>query len=80
MGVTALTSPAEGFPGGSLGRDGGRGGGGGGVGLTEEGVAGRTGEEDPGEKHLFRRSREIGRRKTPKWETESGKLELRFSD
>ncbi len=40
-------SPTEGFPGGSLGRDGGRGGGGGGVGLTDEGVAGRTGEEEP---------------------------------
>lgn len=36
-----------GFPGGSLGREGGRGGGGGGVGLTDEGVAGRTGEEEP---------------------------------
>lgn len=38
-----------GFPGGSLGREGGRGGGGGGVGLTDEGVAGRTGEEEPAE-------------------------------
>ncbi len=37
-----------GLPGGSLGREGGRGGGGGGVGLTDEGVAGRTGEEEPG--------------------------------
>lgn len=41
------TSPTLGFPGGSLGREGGRGGGGGGVGLTDEGVAGRTGEEEP---------------------------------
>lgn len=40
-------SPTAGFPGGSLGREGGRGGGGGGVGLTDEGVAGRTGEEEP---------------------------------
>lgn len=40
-----------GFPGGSLGREGGRGGGGGGVGLTDEGVAGRTGEEDPTEEN-----------------------------
>lgn len=47
-----LTSPTEGFPGGSLGRDGGRGGGGGGVGLTEDGVAGRTGEEDP-ERNIY---------------------------
>lgn len=38
-----------GFPGGSLGREGGRGGGGGGVGLTDEGVVGRTGEEEPAE-------------------------------
>ena len=30
-----------------MGREGGRGGGGGGVGLTDEGVAGRTGEEEP---------------------------------
>lgn len=52
--VAPLTSPTEGFPGGSLGRDGGRGGGGGGVGLTEDGVAGCTGEEEPEEKHLFR--------------------------
>ena len=36
-----------GFPGGSLGREEGRGGGGGGVGLTDEGVEGRTGEEEP---------------------------------
>lgn len=38
-----------GFPGGSLGREGGRGGGGGGVGLlvVPEGVAGRAGEEEP---------------------------------
>lgn len=35
-----------------MGRDGGRGGGGGGVGLTDDGVAGRTGEEDPAEKRL----------------------------
>lgn len=42
-----FASPTAGFPGGSLGREGGRGGGGGGVGLTDEGVAGRTGEEDP---------------------------------
>lgn len=42
-----LASPILGFPGGSFGRDGGRGGGGGGVGLTDEGVAGRTGEDDP---------------------------------
>lgn len=40
-----------GFPGGSLGREGGRGGGGGGVGLTDEGVAGRTGEEEPAEQN-----------------------------
>ena len=46
--ATALTvSPAVGFPGGSLGRDGGRGGGGGGVGLTDDGVVGRAGEEEP---------------------------------
>lgn len=51
---TPLTSPTEGFPGGSLGRDGGRGGGGGGVGLTDNGVAGRTGEEDPEEERLDR--------------------------
>lgn len=49
---TPLTSPTEGFPGGSFGRDGGRGGGGGGVELTDGGVAGCTGEEDPEEKHL----------------------------
>lgn len=42
-----VASPAVGFPGGSLGRDGGRGGGGGGVGFTDEGVEGRTGEEEP---------------------------------
>lgn len=44
-------SPTVGFPGGSLGREGGRGGGGGGgwVGLTDEGVEGRTGEEEPAE-------------------------------
>lgn len=43
-----------GFPGGSLGREGGRGGGGGGVGLPDEGEAGRTGEEEPAEqKHLL---------------------------
>lgn len=42
-----FASPTVGFPGGSFGRDGGRGGGGGGVGLTDEGVAGRTGEEEP---------------------------------
>lgn len=46
-GLTA--SPTLGFPGGSLGREGGRGGGGGGVGLTDDGVAGRTGEEEPEE-------------------------------
>lgn len=46
-----LTSPTEGFPGGSLGRDGGRGGGGGGVGLTDDGVVGCTGE-DPEEKRV----------------------------
>lgn len=44
-----LTASTLGFPGGSLGREGGRGGGGGGVGLTDEGVAGRTGEEEPAE-------------------------------
>lgn len=39
-----------------MGREGGRGGGGGGVGLTDEGVAGRTGEEEPTEqKHLLSR-------------------------
>lgn len=42
-----LASPIVGFPGGSLGREEGRGGGGGGVGLTDEGVEGRTGEEEP---------------------------------
>lgn len=42
-----FTSPAVGFPGGSLGRDGGRGGGGGGVGFTDDGVLGLTGEEEP---------------------------------
>lgn len=42
-----LTASMLGFPGGSLGREGGRGGGGGGVGLTEEGVEGRTGEDEP---------------------------------
>lgn len=42
------TSPAPGFPGGSLGREGGRGGGGGGVVLQlANGVAGRAGEEEP---------------------------------
>lgn len=56
---TPLTSPTEGFPGGSLGRDGGRGGGVGGVGLTDDGVAGRTGEEDPSPKE-FRQSHETG--------------------
>lgn len=47
-----------------MGRDGGRGGGGGGVGLTDDGVAGRTGEEDPEEKRLgtiLDESHEIGR-------------------
>lgn len=35
-----------------MGREGGRGGGGGGVAFTDEGVAGRTGEEEPAkEKH-----------------------------
>lgn len=42
-----VASPIVGFPGGSLGREGGRGGGGGGVGFTDEGVEGRTGEEAP---------------------------------
>lgn len=42
-----VASPTVGFPGGSLGRDGGRGGGGGGVGFTDEGVEGRTGDEEP---------------------------------
>lgn len=44
------TSPTLGFPGGSLGREGGRGGGGGGVVLLEgmEGVAGRAGDDAPG--------------------------------
>lgn len=43
------TSPTLGFPGGSLGREGGRGGGGGGVVLLEgmEGVAGRAGDDAP---------------------------------
>lgn len=47
--LTHTTSPTLGFPGGSLGREGGRGGGGGGVGLlvVPEGVAGRAGEEEP---------------------------------
>lgn len=40
-------SPTAGFPGGSLGREGGRGGGGGGVWLTDDGVEGLTGEEEP---------------------------------
>lgn len=80
--VTALTSPTEGFPGGSLGRDGGRGGGGGGVGLTEDGVAGRTGEEDP-ERNIYLADDDTEKwvgDKTPKQGKESGKLELRFSD
>lgn len=47
------TSPTLGFPGGSLGREGGRGGGGGGVGLTDDGVAGRTGEEEPAEENRW---------------------------
>lgn len=34
-----------------MGREGGRGGGGGGVGLTDDGVAGRTGEEEPAEEN-----------------------------
>lgn len=50
------TSPTLGFPGGSLGREGGRGGGGGGVGLTDDGVAGRTGEEDPAKEKRLSRS------------------------
>lgn len=47
--LTLTTSPTLGFPGGSLGREGGRGGGGGGVGLLvqAEGVAGRAGDEEP---------------------------------
>lgn len=55
LGLSArlTTSPTLGFPGGSLGREGGRGGGGGGVGLTDDGVAGRTGEEDPAEEKLL---------------------------
>ena len=48
MRLRLTTSPAAvGFPGGSLGRDGGRGGGGGGLGLTDDGVEGLTGEEEP---------------------------------
>lgn len=43
-----VTSPTLGFPGGSLGLEGGRGGGGGGVGLLpDNGVAGRAGELEP---------------------------------
>lgn len=43
-----FTSPTLGFPGGSLGREGGRGGGGGGGELlVANGVDGRTGEEEP---------------------------------
>lgn len=34
-----------------MGLEGGRGGGGGGVGLTDEGVEGLTGEEEPAEKN-----------------------------
>lgn len=48
-----LTASTLGFPGGSLGRDGGRGGGGGGVGSTDEGVAGRTGEEEPVKENTY---------------------------
>lgn len=79
---TPLTSPTEGFPGGSLGREGGRGGGGGGVGLTDDGVAGRTGEEDP-EGNIYLGDDDTEKwagGETPKQEKESGKLELRFSD
>lgn len=80
--VTPLTSPTEGFPGGSLGRDGGRGGGGGGVGLTVDGVAGRTGEEDP-ERNIYLGDDDTEKwagDKTPEQEKESGKLEVRFSE
>lgn len=61
-----------------MGRDGGRGGGGGGVGLTEDGVAGRTREEDP-ERNIYLGDDDTDKwvgDKTPKQEKESGKLEL----
>lgn len=46
--LSRTTSPTVGFPGGSLGREGGRGGGGGGGELlVANGVDGRTGEEEP---------------------------------
>jgi len=46
--LSRTTSPTLGFPGGSLGREGGRGGGGGGGELlVAKGVDGRTGEEEP---------------------------------
>lgn len=46
--LTLTTSPTLGFPGGSLGREGGRGGGGGGGELlVANGVEGRGGEEEP---------------------------------
>lgn len=54
-----------GFPGGSLGREGGRGGGGGGVGLTDEGVAGRTGEDDPTEENKKTQGLHHNHRNTP---------------
>lgn len=47
-GLNGRESVTAGFPGGTLGRDGGRGGGGGGVVLqAESGVAGRAGDEVP---------------------------------
>lgn len=47
-------SLTPGFPGGSLGRDGGRGGGGGGVlQVMPDGVAGRAGDEEPKNKETL---------------------------
>lgn len=49
--LSRTTSPTLGFPGGSLGREGGRGGGGGGGELlVANGVEGRAGEEEPVER------------------------------
>ncbi len=49
--LSRTTSPTLGFPGGSLGREGGRGGGGGGgEPLVANGVEGRAGEEEPVER------------------------------
>ncbi len=52
--LSRTTSPTLGFPGGSLGREGGRGGGGGGGELlVASGVEGRAGEEEPVEREYF---------------------------